>query len=563
MKKNKLISSILICNFALASFGSVSVFADETALQSDESISYIEPTESLDTTPEAPIVDEQPTTPVESIEPSVPEVPIEETPVVPEVPVENETPEAPVENETPTTPEAPSENETPAKPEAPSENEKPAKPETPSENEKPAKPETPSENEKPAKPETPSENEKPAKPETPSENEKPAKPETPSKNEQPTKPTETPKPTTPVGPVQNEQPNKPETTPQAPVIEEEFNPGATEQLPDLLPRDFNTKVDFGSFEHLDLKKFKLSPNVLRWTSLVEEEAKKQEMTDYIPLILAIIQVESGGAGTRDIMQSSESAGHGMNYFTTEQQSVKQGISYLKRIVEKATDIGNGYQNNIKVLAQSYNFGIGFLDYLAKNKAYYNVSTAAEYSKTVVAPSLGNNNGQTYKYSNSISKTYGNEFLYRNGGNFYYGNIVSAYIYPEFSPLLMAIEEFQGQDYVWGGKNPDTGFDCSGLISWALSNADINLPSYTVSQWEQTEAVDPDDAQPGDLIFFKGTYGDANFISHVGFYIDNQTMFDSNSSGVGYHNWDSSYWQEHFAGIRRVPGLEKLETTENN
>ena len=559
MKKNKLISSLLICNFALTSFGSVSVFADETTTPNEEPITYIEP--GIDTTEqpivETPVVDPQPDVPLEPQDPSNNEVPTDT--VEPTTPEEQPgTPEAPVESDNPTTPEAPVEDDKPATPEAPTEDDKPTTPEAPVEGDKPATPEAPVDGDKPTTPEAPAEGDKPATPEAPVEDDKPVQPESPTKNEQPTKPE------APIGPVQNEQPTKPETpvTPETPTNQEQFNPGQTEQVPDLLPRNFNSKIDFGSFEHLNLKKFKLSPSVLRWTSLVEDQAKKQGMSDYVPLILAIIQVESGGAGTRDIMQSSESAGHGMNYFTSEEQSVKQGISYLKRIVEKAEKIGNGYQNNIKVLAQSYNFGIGFLDYLDKHNAYYNVSTAAEYSKTVVAPSLGNHTGQTYKYSNSISKTYGNEFLYRNGGNFYYGNIVSAYIYPEFSPLLMAIEEFQGQDYVWGGKNPTTGFDCSGLISWALSNADIDLPSYTVSQWDQTEAVDPEEAQPGDLIFFKGTYGDANFISHVGFYIDNKTMFDSNSSGVGYHNWDSSYWQEHFAGIRRVPGLEKITTNDN-
>nr|WP_256923054.1 hypothetical protein [Enterococcus faecium] len=29
------------------------------------------------------------------------------------------------------------------------------------------------------------------------------------------------------------------------------------------------------------------------------------------------------------------------------------------------------------------------------------------------------------------------------------------------------------------------------------------------------------------------------------------MYDSNSSGIGYHNWQDSYWQSHSPEIRRV------------
>ncbi|TKI13612.1 lysozyme, partial [Bacillus cereus] len=36
------------------------------------------------------------------------------------------------------------------------------------------------------------------------------------------------------------------------------------------------------------------------------------------------------------------------------------------------------------------------------------------------------------------------------------------------------------------------------------------------------------------------------------YIDANTMYDSNGSGVGYHQFTSPYWQQHYAGIRRVP-----------
>ena len=74
----------------------------------------------------------------------------------------------------------------------------------------------------------------------------------------------------------------------------------------------------------------LDPDVERWRGLVEQEAAAQGMQDYVSLLLAIIQIESGGRGTRDIMQSSESAGYGRpNVFQTEEESVRQGVKHLK------------------------------------------------------------------------------------------------------------------------------------------------------------------------------------------------------------------------------------------
>ena len=69
----------------------------------------------------------------------------------------------------------------------------------------------------------------------------------------------------------------------------------------------------------------LDPAVEEWRDLVTEVADEKGMNDYIGLILAIIQIESGGKGT-DIMQSSESAGYESNHFQDERESVEQGVT---------------------------------------------------------------------------------------------------------------------------------------------------------------------------------------------------------------------------------------------
>ena len=299
----------------------------------------------------------------------------------------------------------------------------------------------------------------------------------------------------------------------------------------------------------------LSPQVEQWRSLVETEATAQGMEAYISLILAIIQVETGGTGTRDIMQSSESAGYPRNYWQTEELSVRQGIKHLKNIVDMVKPFG--LENDYKLLAQAYNFGSAFARYVASIGGEYNLDIAEKYSKDVVAPSLGNSTGEQYAYINETSKRLGKTYLYRNGGNFLYGELVGEYlggganVTGDFKVVVDELEKYLGWEYVWGGKNPSMGFDCSGFVSYGLAQIGITLPSYAAAQYDLTVPIDPSEAQPGDLVFFKGTYGGANHVSHVGFYIDSNTMLDSNGSGIGYHNFKDPYWAKHYAGIRRV------------
>ncbi|MGE6617600.1 lysozyme family protein [Bacillus mycoides] len=303
----------------------------------------------------------------------------------------------------------------------------------------------------------------------------------------------------------------------------------------------------------------LSPEVEKWRGLVEKEAAAQGMQDFVNLLLAIIQIESGGTGTRDIMQSSESAGYGRpNVFQTEEESVRQGVKHLKECLLALKAFNMGFENNIKALAQAYNYGNYFATWLGKRGGEYSLEVAEEYSRTVVAPSLGNTTGITTSYVNETSLRVGKPYRYVDGGNFHYGELISEYIggpganiSGDFKIVLAEIEKYQGWPYKWGGKNPTQGFDCSGLTSWGLKQIGIDLPSYALSQYELTEPIDPSQAQPGDLIFFKGTYQSPDHISHVGFYIDENTMYDSENAGIGYHSWKTPYWQQHFVGIHRV------------
>ena len=108
----------------------------------------------------------------------------------------------------------------------------------------------------------------------------------------------------------------------------------------------------------------------------------------------------------------------------------------------------------------------------------------------------------------------------------------------------------GTPYRYGGLNPKTGFDCSGLVYFSHRSVGYTLPRTSQAQYRKTQPVDRDDLIPGDLVFFRLR---PRKISHVGIYLGSDRFVHAPSSGktVRINSLDDPYWDKHFIRGGRV------------
>jgi predicted dithiol-disulfide oxidoreductase (DUF899 family) len=120
----------------------------------------------------------------------------------------------------------------------------------------------------------------------------------------------------------------------------------------------------------------------------------------------------------------------------------------------------------------------------------------------------------------------------------------------FSTLIEEAEKYLNYPYVWGGSNPETSFDCSGFVSYVLTNSGLVNTGRLGAQglYNVCTPVSRADAKPGDLVFFVGTY-DTPGVSHVGIYVGDGVMLHCGDP-IQYSSINTSYWQSHFYAFGR-------------
>lgn len=133
------------------------------------------------------------------------------------------------------------------------------------------------------------------------------------------------------------------------------------------------------------------------------------------------------------------------------------------------------------------------------------------------------------------------------------DVPEAYLEDEtFRRILEEAEKYIGYPYVWGGDSPETSFDCSGFVSYVFTNSGVRNVGRlgATSLYGVCRKITPEEARPGDLVFFEKTISGVDGITHCGIYVGDGFMLHCGSP-IGYADLRDSYWQQHFFGYGRL------------
>lgn len=104
-------------------------------------------------------------------------------------------------------------------------------------------------------------------------------------------------------------------------------------------------------------------------------------------------------------------------------------------------------------------------------------------------------------------------------------------------------------YLFGGKNPEAGLDCSGMVSYVFDKAaGLRIAGSAADIAQRGRTVDATALRPGDLVFFNTRNRP---YSHVGIYIgDGRFVHAPNSNGkVRTESLQSGWFAARFEEAR--------------
>ena len=158
----------------------------------------------------------------------------------------------------------------------------------------------------------------------------------------------------------------------------------------------------------------LSEKVLGYKDLVKKYAKQEKIEKYTDTLLAIMMAETKGEGS-DVMQSSESKGLERNSLGPE-ESIEQACIYYAALIEIAHNLDI---KDDKALIQSYNYGPGYLTYIANNGKKHTENLAIEYAKE-------HSGGEKVRFMHLYAIKKNGGWIYKFG-NMFYEAIVESYM----------------------------------------------------------------------------------------------------------------------------------------
>ena len=266
---------------------------------------------------------------------------------------------------------------------------------------------------------------------------------------------------------------------------------------------------------VDMGTSSVSAGVSAWKPIVEKYAKQFDVSQYVNLMLALIQQESGGTAI-DVMQASEGAFNTKypkvsNSIIDPDYSIFCGVQEFKEALKKAGVKDINDTKNISLALQTYNFGQGFISF-AKSKGGYSLAVAKEFStmqaKKIGWSSYGDVNYVTHVFQYYKSNTNANTNIKGSG---------------KLAKVIEIAQKELGKEYVWGASGPNV-FDCSGLIFYCYQNSGYKITRDTAQGYfnASTRTTTP---EVGDLVFF----GTVTNVHHIGMYVGKGQMLNAPKS----------------------------------
>lgn len=252
-------------------------------------------------------------------------------------------------------------------------------------------------------------------------------------------------------------------------------------------------------------------------SKIEAATVLQPKNDLLKTELVVISQPNGMNSipeliVREVLPKETKYGIAKQYGMTVQELEKQNP-------EIKNSLPVGYRLNIRKDDSSNN-------HLALNTENRDEASGNYHFKNTISD---NNNGETVKF---LKPSFSNEFL---------------------DQLIARASENIGSRYRTGGTSK-AGFDCSGLMCTTFEAFDIKLPRTSREQSDYGTRINTEEAQKGDLIFFK-TNGRSQ-INHVGMVVEVcegeiKFIHSSVSNGVIISSTKEKYYEKNFTQINRV------------
>ncbi|SEL23474.1 Cell wall-associated hydrolase, NlpC family [Aquimarina amphilecti] len=124
---------------------------------------------------------------------------------------------------------------------------------------------------------------------------------------------------------------------------------------------------------------------------------------------------------------------------------------------------------------------------------------------------------------------------------------------KITSIINYAKTFEGTRYKYGGTTKK-GMDCSGLVYTSFKKEEVVLPRTSKAMSVQGKKISLKNVTVGDLLFFR-TNKNKNAINHVGLVVKTGNRVEfihaSTSKGVTISSLDERYWNNCFAGVRRI------------